>query len=645
MRILKPARINIVDGRPISADYGDVYASADGALGQACHVFLDGNDLPRRWAGREQFVVFETGFGLGVNFLATWAAWRRDPERPRTLHFVSVEGHPATAHQLIEHAPVGLRDLARELAEAWPLPVAGQHRCQFAGGDVRLTLVFGDVLEVMADLMVGADAFFLDGFSPDRNPAMWQPGVLKVLTRLARPGATLATWSTARAVRDALSAGGFELSLSSGFGRKRHMLRGRFAPRWRIRRHEPPAACVGPRSVMIIGSGIAGASCARSFADRGWDVQMLEQGASIAGAASSLPWGLIHTRMAGDRDPIARLTFAGERAARALLTRLSPDGWFEGSRLWQNTGVFQQADSMDESERWRQLAESTVLPASLARYVSSERAETLVGVRPRRDGWWLPHGMTVATPIWCRALLTHSAVRLQTGAEVASLDRESGRWRAHDRQGRCLATAAVVVIAAAMQSARLLGIRHAPMAAVAGLVSWLPTEAVPGLRAGMVGDGYLVPAPDGRTAVGASYQVIDGTEADIDESAAHAENMARLERLLTMPASVRATAAFVGVRAVAQDRLPYAGPVVDESACRDRKLALAGAQFADLPRLPDLYASFALGSRGLVMAPLIAEWIAALAEGEPSPIGRELAARIDVGRYPLRALRKRPDTV
>lgn len=643
--MMEPARIDIVGGRPISADYGDVYASADGALGQACHVFLGGNDLPRRWAGRDQFVVFETGFGLGVNFLATWAAWRRDPERPRTLHFVSVEGHPVAAQQLVEHAPAGLRDLARELAETWPLAVAGTHRCQFAGGGVRLTLVFGDVLEVMADLMLGADAFFLDGFSPDRNPAMWQPGVLKALTRLARPGATLATWSTARAVRDALSAGGFELSLSPGFGRKRHMLRGRFAPRWRVRRHEPPAASVGPRTAMIIGSGIAGASCARSFADRGWDVQVLEQGAAISGAASSLPYGLIHTRMADDRDPIARLTFAGERVARALLKRLSPDGWFDGSRLWRNTGVFQQADSMDESERWRRLAESTMLPATLARYVSSERAETLIGARPCRHGWWLPRGMTVATPTWCRALLAHSAIRLQTGTEVANLDFESGRWRAHDRQGRCLATSAVVVVAAAMQSPRLLGIRQAPLTSVAGLVSWLPKDAAPGLRAGMVGDGYLVPAPDGRTAVGASYQVIDGAEADIDESAAHAENMARLERLLAMPASVRPTAAFVGVRAVARDRLPYAGPVVDESACRDGKLALAGAQFADLPRLPGLYASFALGSRGLVMAPLIAEWIAALAEGEPSPLGRALASRIDVGRYLLRALRKRPETV
>ena len=82
------------DGTPLSPEYGDVYHSDESGPGQSRHVFLGGNDLPARWAGSRVFTVLETGFGLGLNFLATWTAWRADSARPERLHFVSVEKHP-----------------------------------------------------------------------------------------------------------------------------------------------------------------------------------------------------------------------------------------------------------------------------------------------------------------------------------------------------------------------------------------------------------------------------------------------------------------------------------------------------------------------------------------------------------------------
>ncbi len=92
---ITPARLAwTADGTPYSEHFDDVYHSRDGGLGQARHVFLAGNGLPERWRGRERFAVVETGFGLGLNFLATWAAWREDPRRCARLHFVSCELHP-----------------------------------------------------------------------------------------------------------------------------------------------------------------------------------------------------------------------------------------------------------------------------------------------------------------------------------------------------------------------------------------------------------------------------------------------------------------------------------------------------------------------------------------------------------------------
>src|SRR5262249_52182355 len=195
-----------------------------------------------------------------------WQAWRDDPARPRRLHFVSIEKHPVDAAALLRFAPVELTHRARELAAIWPLPLAGLHRREFESGAVTLTLAFGDAEQLLPHRVAAADAFFLDGFAPERNPAMWSPRVLKSLARLAREGATAATWCTAHSVRAGLVAAGFAVEIGGGFGHKRHMLRARFAPRWRVRRHEPPTRFDGAREAVIVGAGLAGASATWALA-------------------------------------------------------------------------------------------------------------------------------------------------------------------------------------------------------------------------------------------------------------------------------------------------------------------------------------------------------------------------------------------
>lgn len=231
--LLNPARLTLAaDGTPFSPDYDDVYHSAAGAHAQAKHVFLAGNGLPDRWAVCAQFVIVETGFGLGLNFLATWLAWRDDPQRCRTLHFISLEKHPVAAADLarVHAAWPELATLADELGRSWPALEEGSHELEFDGGRVRLTLHFGDATTLLPKLSAAADAFYLDGFSPAKNPELWSPALCGALARLAVSGATLATWSVAGSVRRALAAAGFAVSRRPGFAGKRQMLVGRFAP-------------------------------------------------------------------------------------------------------------------------------------------------------------------------------------------------------------------------------------------------------------------------------------------------------------------------------------------------------------------------------------------------------------------------------
>ncbi len=208
MEPLRPADLSFAeDGTPWSAAFGDVYHSAYGGPAQARHVFLGGNDLPQRWQGRDRFVILETGFGTGLNFLATWQAWRDDPQRCRRLHFISLEKFPLTVGDLArcQQAWPEFAELAKQLQASWPVLAPGMHRLYFDNGRVILTLVFGDATQCLRAIDASVDAFYLDGFSPAKNPDLWSPYFCKGLTRLAAPGATLATWSVAGNVRRALS--------------------------------------------------------------------------------------------------------------------------------------------------------------------------------------------------------------------------------------------------------------------------------------------------------------------------------------------------------------------------------------------------------------------------------------------------------
>ena len=229
---LVPACLELApDGTPVSERYGDVYHSVAGGHAQARHVFLGGNGLPARWQGHTSFTILETGFGLGLNFMATWLAWRDDPQRSARLEFISVEKHPFVAADLArahlswpEFAP-----LSNALCAAWPELVPGEHCVSLDDGRVVLRLLFGDACAAMTSLDTSVDAIYLDGFSPAKNPELWSPAVCHQLARFAHPGTTLATWSVAGSVRRALSAAGFDVVRCPGFAGKRQMLSGRYA--------------------------------------------------------------------------------------------------------------------------------------------------------------------------------------------------------------------------------------------------------------------------------------------------------------------------------------------------------------------------------------------------------------------------------
>ncbi|MEL7486251.1 MAG: tRNA (5-methylaminomethyl-2-thiouridine)(34)-methyltransferase MnmD, partial [Pseudomonadota bacterium] len=271
---------------PRSFLFDDIYFSGDG-LAEANHVFIEGNALLARFRGARRFSIGELGFGTGLNLVAAWRAWD-DSEKPdcATLDFFSIEKYPlltddlARAHQ----AWPSLSDRTAALRAALPPPAPGLHRRALAP-DVYLTLYYGDVADGLDAFDGACDAWFLDGFSPAKNPEMWDDAVMARVADRSQTGATVATFTVAGAVRRALAEAGFEVEKRPGFGRKREMLVGALT--------RPPARPVAARPwfappqdeavapgarIAVIGGGVAGASLAHALSARGFILRRREPG-------------------------------------------------------------------------------------------------------------------------------------------------------------------------------------------------------------------------------------------------------------------------------------------------------------------------------------------------------------------------------
>lgn len=627
---LQPARIDFSDAQaPAAPDYGDLYHTRSGALGQARHVFLGGNGLPGRWAGRRRFVVLEAGFGLGHNFLATWDAWQQDAQRCDTLWYLAIEKHPPRRADLARaHAASPLPALAAELLRHWPPATPDLHLIDLAGGRVRLLLAFGDIAQVLPDLVAQVDAFYLDGFAPARNPAMWDRFRLRQLPRLAAPGATVATWSVASALRDGLCAAGFTVHKQQGYSGKREMTVGRFEPRFTPptppgRQHQ-----AGVQRVAVVGAGLAGSAVAAALAGHGLAVQVFDRQAGPAQETSGNAGGLFHGVVHAQDGPHARWLRAAAVHTARVLRPLLAHGTVPGAA----DGLL-RGEGLKTAAAMQQLLDTLALPADYVQVHAPAAAA---------PAWCYPDGGWVAPAALCGHWLRQAGATLRLGVAVHALHpaASGSGWRLLDAGGQVLGEADAVVLCNAADAQRLAGTAPGwPLDQVRGQTTLLPAglPGAPQLARPLADGGYVLQLGDGRLLCGATSQRGDTDAAlRLDD---HRHNLAVLQRLtgwapaLSGPVLARLDGR-VGWRLSASDRLPLLGPLPDMQA------GTAGRrpdQPRHVPRQHGLWVFTALGSRGITQAALAAEVLAAWLTGAPLPVPASLLDALDVARFSCRA--------
>ncbi len=578
------------DGNPHSPRFNDIYHSCAGGLAQARQVFMQGCALPQAWAEQPQWRVLETGFGLGLNFLATWQAWKDDPQRPQQLHFVSIEAHPVDLADLLRSAQdqPELAALAQELSLQWHELGPGFHRMSFEAGRVLLTLCVGDVKPMLRELSFFADSVFLDGFSPARNPDMWDEHTLSAVARLCRRGTRVATWTVARDIRDRLTQCGFEPQMVAGLAPKRDRLQGEFNPAWepRVRALACTGLALEAARCVVIGSGLAGAAVAASLARRGWRVHVLDAGNEPAAGASGLPAGLVVPHISADDAVLSRLSRVGVNMTWQMVRRLLREG-----QDFALSGVRERRLEDDACDLWHPMA-----------------------------GWIKPAQLV-------RALLAQPGINWQGEMRVQCLRRSGENWQVLDAQDRVLAQAPRVVVCAGYASHALVQ-KALPLQALRGQLSWgwrqaQDDEFFP--ASPVNGNGNFIPQVPGDKGMawylGSSFER-DSTDTGARDSD-HRSNHAKLQTLLPETAGSLApqfeqgqVRSFTAVRCTTPDRLPVVGAL-------------------DEQRFPGLWLSTAMGARGLSLAVLCAELLAAQWHGEPLALEKKLAQALRPTRKSL----------
>lgn len=655
---IQPANLEFnAEGTPVSRDFDDVYFSNDNGLEETRYVFLGGNHLSTRFPEhpRRLFVVAESGFGTGLNFLTLWQAFDQYraayPEATlQRLHFISFEKFPLTAHDLrLAHQRwPELAHWAEQLQTQWPPAIGGCHRLILDDGRVTLDLWLGDINDLTDKLDDSmnqkVDAWFLDGFAPAKNPDMWSPHLFSAMARLARPGATLATFTSAGFVRRGLQEAGFTMRKTKGFGRKRDMLVGVMEQDLAIPAQAPWFArrASTSREVAIVGGGIASALLSLALLHRGWQVTLYCADEAPATGASGNRQGALYPLLSSHDPALFQFFPAAFTFARRLYDSL-PVAF---DHDW--CGVTQLGWDEKSQQKITQML-SLGLPEDIAHAVTAQQVTETTGVDTGCGGIQYPLGGWL-----CPAELTSAAIALGQSRgltvhyahKVQSLSR-TAHWKLRFADGK-EAQHASVVLANGHHITQFTQTASLPVYPVGGQVSHIPTAPqLSKLRQVLCYDGYLTPQnpSNGHHCIGASYH-----RGETDMHYSEADQQQNRQRLVdsfpdaswAKEVDVSEGQARCGVRCATRDHLPMAGNVPDYDATLEvyQDLADSKETAVSAPVHPELFMLGGLGSRGLCSAPLLAEALAAQMSDEPVPLDRVTLAGLNPNRLWVRKLLK-----
>ena len=581
----------------------------------------------------------------------TWKAWDEAAKPPDArLTFFSVERFPFSIsdYERAHAAWPRLAPYASRLRKLSPPNMRGFHYLPLAD-DVSLLLFYGAAQDGLNTLEGAFDAWFLDGFSPAKNPDMWGADLFTALAARSKPGATAATFTVAGHVRRALQGAGFTLEKRPGFGRKREMLSAHLstpsqppnnAPWFSRPAPLPPnpkaSACNlhdKSQPIAILGAGIAGASLAHSLTRAGFDIRIFDA-KGIAAGASGNPGGLIMPRLDLGDTPAA----AFFREAYLYTTRLLAELQNPADTFFNPCGVFQPALNKQDAERQEKLLSSQILPPD---WMARRQDKTQTGL-------FFPQAGIVDPARYVATLIGDKTVER---ARITALHRDDQGWTLINEAGENFTSFRAVIAANSTDAARLfdnapITASNTPLAlsAVAGQIDLF--KDCPSPDCAIAAGPYGAPAPNGGLLIGATYDKIALDEAPSpsrDATQSNIDAITPLAQSFKKGLDAGQSQARASVRCQTPDRLPVIGAMPDWDFYAQHYDGLKTGLRADYPLAAyqqGLYILTGLGSRGLVTAPLSAAMITADILGAPAPVAANVSAALHPARFFIRRLKR-----
>lgn len=610
------------EGLPWSEDYGDVYFSRADALGESTHVFLHGNKLPERFAGlnKENFTIGELGFGAGLNFLNTCRLWCQHAPGSARLHYVACELHPFKLADLarLQQLFGELDYFSAGLLAHYPDHTNGVHQLElhFGAHCINLTLLYGDATSSLEayrrDQHFLVDVWFLDGFSPKANAAMWHSTLFQQLALMSHTDTTATTYSVAGSVREALSAAGFSWEKQPGFASKRHMLFAAFKQA-EAKTVKSKKADQHERTVYIIGGGLAGCSTAYMLARSGWQVILIERESELAAQASGNPQGVLHCKPATVDTPDNRFNLHAYLYAARFYRSLDLP-----ASVWSASGMLQLAHDHKMAKRFTTFAQNAMYAPDIIQVLDSAQASALCKFQVQQAALYFPHAGWLSPVELCRFYCSHPSITVRYGRELCMLDQDKSGWELimHGEHGEEFYHAAHVVLCNSADVHRFQQTGHIPVICNRGQVDIYEQSPATAVDMVICGQGYIIPGLDGRQTIGGSFHIAaDSTQILANNSQLHLE---QLRAINTDLANAMAAQPLLqqrsGTRCTMADRMP----VVGEISRKNR----AG-----------LWINVAHGSQGLARTPISAALLASSMNHTPPPVSADLRACIGPQRY------------
>ena len=567
-----------------SEEFDDLYSSAKGAVAECNHVFIKGNNLNERFENlgeNSKFYIGEIGFGIGINFLTTCKSWLDHTKQNQVLEFYSFDKYlfRLSDFKTLNVSCPDLKEYISELERNYPRNIQGAQKISLFGGRIILNLIIGEIdnTQEYIKLMDKVDAWYLDGFSPSKNPDLWSIKLFKCIHKSCHENTTFSTYTSSGLVKNNLTESGFNHSRAMGFSDKRHMLKGTVDTQLKKN--------TSNTKVAVIGSGIAGCVLSYTLAKKGIEVDLYEKSDSICSGASSHELLVTYPRLSAHDTAFGSFTLHSYIFATNFYKQLKTDAW-------KKTGVIILNHDAATEKRQSSLLEKRA-DGEIYRYIDPDEASEISGIDIKLNGLIYEDAGYILPEEMCKFLIESPKINIFTSSHIKSIKKNKEVFNLNI--GKKKFEYQNVCVCAGSETANIVDIDG--ISIKRGQVTHIESlDNISRIKLPICAKGYISPRVNNIHLVGSSYS--DSEDTDLSEEE-HLYNLNNLK--LVIDEEMNVITGQTGHRAVSKDHMPVVG-------MKD-----------------GIYINTCHGSRASVTAPISAEIIASMIVDEAPPLmGREL---------------------